>query len=156
LSDLLSDALREAAVRRLLNLVMPALIPRRLDLTELLTLILGGDRSAPTISESNSPAETQCVPQSTATHIFMLKFERVLPELSRQSLLESSGVELETSDHDVTDDVVSDGLRAPTAVVMSEAADRPQSVRRRSLISAVGRQLLKVNRRLCCWWCVKK
>jgi len=58
LSVLLTDTLRHAAVRRSLYLVMPALFPRRLDVTKLLTLILGGDRTTPTISESNSPAGT--------------------------------------------------------------------------------------------------
>ncbi|CAI6365414.1 unnamed protein product [Macrosiphum euphorbiae] len=94
-SVLLANALRDTAVRRSLYLVMPALFPQRLDVTEFLTLILGGDRTAPTISESNSPegtTGTEDVPQfrqscvetvpadlqwpSTVTHIFTPKVER--------------------------------------------------------------------------------
>jgi len=163
-SVLLANALRDTAVRRSLYLVMLALFPQKLDVTELLTLVLGGDRTAPTISESNSPegtTGTENVPQSrqscvktvpadlqwpsTVTNIFTPKVERVLSpirgslqEYAQEQLLESSCVESETFDDDIspdgTADVVSDGLRAPTVVVevMSAAADRPHFVRRRS------------------------
>ncbi|CAI6365331.1 unnamed protein product [Macrosiphum euphorbiae] len=162
LSDLLNDTLRQAAGQRSLNLVMPALFPRRIDVSELLTLMSGGERTATTLSESNSPAGTtgtEDVPQSrqscvetgtadlqrTSTAICTAPtVESVLPELSpirgrlqeyvQEQLIESSCVELETF------------------VVEAMSADRPRRVRRcRSPISAVGRRLLKVSRRLCCW-----
>jgi len=162
LSELLSDALRQAAVQRSLNLVMPALFPRRLDVNELLTLMSDGDMTAVTIKESDSPAGTtgtedvpqsrqSCVETGTAdlqrpsTAICTAPMvESVLPELSpirgrlqeyaQEQLIESSCVELET-------------FR-----VEAMLADRPRRVRRgRSPISAVVRRLLKVSRRLCCW-----
>jgi len=135
---------------------MPALFPRRLNITELLTLILGGDRTAPAISESNIPTGTEDVPesgQSCAETVPAADLQRA----STATDILTPKVELGPPDDDIspdgTDGVVNGGLRAPTAVVelMSAAADRPRPVRRRSLISAIGRQLLKVGRRLCCW-----
>ncbi|CAI6371708.1 unnamed protein product [Macrosiphum euphorbiae] len=166
---------RADVVRDRLSAPTPALSPRMLNMSELLTQILC-DR--PTIGQSNSgttgtedvPRSRQsCIETSTAdlqrpstdTHVFKPKVE--LPESSlirgrplEQRLLKSSScVETETFDGDVsqdgTADAIGDGLSAPTSVVEVMSADVPQLVCRRSLISRVGRRLLKVSRRLCCW-----
>ncbi|CAI6377869.1 unnamed protein product [Macrosiphum euphorbiae] len=167
----------EDVVRDGLSAPTPELCPRMLNVSELLTLILD-DRTAPTIGQSNlgmtatedvPRSRKSCIKTSTAdlqrpstdTQVFKPKVER--PEMSlihgrslEQRLVKSSScVESETFDDDVsskgTEDVVRDGLSAPTPVVEVISADVPQLVHRRSLISRVGRRLLKFSRRLCCW-----
>ena len=142
LSEVLAKALREAAVSRSLNYVIPMRFPRRF------TIDLSGQRPAfgnVEIKDGRPPGFRQ------------LNSAEIVLDL--QQLLSTDCVQ--------TADIVTAEIRPavlPTLIcprqtdddiLEDENYDRPEAStavrRRRRILSALGRRLLKVGRILCCW-----
>ncbi|CAI6346923.1 unnamed protein product [Macrosiphum euphorbiae] len=142
LSEALSKALREAAVSRSLNYVIPMRFPRRF------TIDLSGQRPAfgnVEITDGRSPGFRQL------NSADIVLDSQQLQSTDRVQTADSVTVEIRPAvlptlicprqtDDDILEDENYDRPEASTAVR-----------RRRRILSALGRRLLKVGRILCCW-----
>jgi len=143
-SEVLEKALRAAAVSRSLNHVIPVNFPRRIGNINVIGQRSFGDvaikvHSAPgfrrsfvseIVPDMHQLQSTDCAAQITAT-------PDILPAVMHHAVIGSR----QTNDDIVTEENVEDEQpEAATAVR-----------RRRPILSALGRRLLKVGRLLCCW-----
>jgi len=141
LSEVLSTALRAAAISRSLNCVMHVRLPQHI------TIGLIGPFGNVGITNGSAPGFRQTT----------------MPVENRPELQQVQSIDcVQTADSIVTVEIKSAVLPAVICkrqtdddIVKKENVDQPEAAtavrRRRPILSALGRRLLKVGRILCCW-----